>query len=138
MFDRQKISPLYTDLYQLTMAQAYFMHQKADTPACFDYFFRKIPYNGGYMVFAGLQELLELIAGLKFEKDDIDFLPGGALEVKMSDVIIPLINKLQEKFPLIVATQDCPIDKNGFYEMINKINEKGVNVIDSSKIIYFL
>ncbi len=74
MFERQKISPLYTDLYQLTMAQAYFMNQKADTPACFDYFFRKTPYNGGYMVFAGLQELLELIAGLKFEKDDIDFL----------------------------------------------------------------
>ncbi len=35
-----------------------------------------------------------------------DFLPGGALEVPMGDVIIPLINKLQERFPLVVATQD--------------------------------
>ncbi len=71
---KQKISPLYTDLYQLTMAQAYFMSQKSDMPASFDYFFRKAPFKGGYLVFAGLQDLLELIIELKFEKEDIDFL----------------------------------------------------------------
>lgn len=35
-----------------------------------------------------------------------DFLPGGALPVTNGDDIIPVINKLQEKFPLVVATQD--------------------------------
>ncbi len=35
-----------------------------------------------------------------------DFLPGGALEVPAGDKIIPLINKMQEKFELVVATQD--------------------------------
>ena len=35
-----------------------------------------------------------------------DFCPGGALEVKDGDAVVPVINRLQEKFDLIVATQD--------------------------------
>lgn len=35
-----------------------------------------------------------------------DFLPGGALAVNNGDSIIPVINKLQERFDLVVATQD--------------------------------
>ncbi len=35
-----------------------------------------------------------------------DFCPGGALAVKEGDQIVPLINKLQNKFDFIVATQD--------------------------------
>jgi nicotinamidase/pyrazinamidase len=35
-----------------------------------------------------------------------DFLPGGALEVKEGDEIITVVNKLQSKFDLVVATQD--------------------------------
>ena len=35
-----------------------------------------------------------------------DFLPGGALAVNEGDQIIERINKLQEKFDLVVATQD--------------------------------
>lgn len=35
-----------------------------------------------------------------------DFLPGGALAIPEGDQIIPIVNRLQEKFPLVVATQD--------------------------------
>src|SRR3954453_4835518 len=35
-----------------------------------------------------------------------DFLPGGALAVPDGDAVIPLANKLQAFFPLVVATQD--------------------------------
>ncbi|MGE5621060.1 MAG: bifunctional nicotinamidase/pyrazinamidase [archaeon] len=35
-----------------------------------------------------------------------DFLPGGSLAVANGDKIIPLINRLQEKFDLVAATQD--------------------------------
>jgi nicotinamidase/pyrazinamidase len=35
-----------------------------------------------------------------------DFCPGGALEVKDGDAVVPVINRVQEKFDLIVATQD--------------------------------
>ena len=74
MFESSKISPLYTDLYQLTMGQAYFTNGKHQTEACFDYFFRKIPYKGGYVVFAGLSDLLEMIEGLRFSEKDLSYL----------------------------------------------------------------
>jgi nicotinamidase/pyrazinamidase len=35
-----------------------------------------------------------------------DFLPGGALAVQEGDAVIPVINNLQQKFDLVVATQD--------------------------------
>ena len=44
-----------------------------------------------------------------------DFLPGGALAVQDGDVIIPLINSLQKRFDLVVATQDWhPADHKSF------------------------
>ncbi len=44
-----------------------------------------------------------------------DFLPGGALAVQGGDQIIPIINRLQEKFDFIVATQDWhPADHGSF------------------------
>ncbi|ADR23091.1 bifunctional pyrazinamidase/nicotinamidase [Marivirga tractuosa] len=35
-----------------------------------------------------------------------DFMPGGALEVKNGDEIVPVINSISDKFGLVVATQD--------------------------------
>ena len=35
-----------------------------------------------------------------------DFLPGGALAVPKGDVVIPIANRVQEAFTLVVATQD--------------------------------
>lgn len=44
-----------------------------------------------------------------------DFLPGGALAVNEGDQIIPLVNRLQQKFDLVVATQDWhPKDHGSF------------------------
>jgi nicotinamidase/pyrazinamidase len=35
-----------------------------------------------------------------------DFVPGGSLEVPGGDKIVPVINRIQEKFGLVIATQD--------------------------------
>ena len=67
-------SGLYTDMYEIAMAQAYFKHGNYNTPACFDYFFRKLPYGGGYVVFCGLGELLPIIEDLHFSKEEINWL----------------------------------------------------------------
>lgn len=64
----------YTDKYQLTMAQAYFLKGHQDKTAIFDYFFRKCPFKGGYAIFAGLHELLEILENLHFNQSDIDYL----------------------------------------------------------------
>jgi len=63
---------LRTDLYQLTMMQAYW--KSCHNPeATFDYFVRKIP-SGSYLVTAGLNSLLDYIENLRFEDDDIKYL----------------------------------------------------------------
>ncbi len=64
----------YTDLYQLTMAQAYFLKGQKENNAVFDYFFRKLPFEGGYAIFAGLEDLLNTLQVLRFDKRDLDFL----------------------------------------------------------------
>ncbi|HXH18737.1 MAG TPA: nicotinate phosphoribosyltransferase [Chitinophagales bacterium] len=65
---------IYTDLYELTMAQGYFVNGRKDAPACFDYFFRNCPFGGGYVLMAGLADLLEFLQELKFDDDDLNYL----------------------------------------------------------------
>ena len=64
----------YTDFYEITMGEVYFLSGRKDEPACFDYFFRKNPFNGGYVLFAGLQDLLDVLEDLHFTEADLAFL----------------------------------------------------------------
>jgi nicotinate phosphoribosyltransferase len=75
----QKHAGLYTDFYELTMAQGYFLTHKHEKPATFDYFFRKLPFKGGYVVFAGLQDVLEILADFRFQADDLAYLAKQGL-----------------------------------------------------------
>ncbi|MEP6736958.1 MAG: nicotinate phosphoribosyltransferase [Chryseolinea sp.] len=67
-------SGTYTDLYQISMAQVYFLSGRMNERAVFDYFFRKLPYSGGYAVFAGLQTVLEILQDFSFTSDDLEYL----------------------------------------------------------------
>ena len=61
---------LFTDLYQLTMAQAYYRSgQSAD--ATFSLFFRRFPTNRAYYVFCGLETALDYLDSFAFSPDDI-------------------------------------------------------------------
>ncbi len=98
---------LYTDFYELTMAQGYFYCGKKDEKSTFDYFFRTNPYLGGFTVFAGLQDFLELLNKFTYSNDDIDYLKeqsfkpeflsylkdfrftGNILAVKEGELIFP-------------------------------------------------
>jgi len=65
---------LYTDYYELTMAQGYFLCGREKEQACFDYFFRKLPFEGGYVIFAGLSDLIEALSNFKFHSDELEYL----------------------------------------------------------------
>jgi len=65
---------LYTDHYELTMAQGYFKFQRHEKPAIFDYFFRKNPFKGGFTLFAGLDSFLDMLESFHFENKDINYL----------------------------------------------------------------
>ncbi|EEF38807.1 nicotinate phosphoribosyltransferase 1 [Ricinus communis] len=68
------ITPLLTDLYQFTMAYAYWKAGKHQERAVFDLYFRKNPFGGEYTVFAGLDECIRFVANFKFTEDEISFL----------------------------------------------------------------
>lgn len=73
---------LYTDHYELTMAQGYYLSGMAEVPAVFDYFFRKPPYGGSYAVFSGLGELLKLLQNFRFNEEDLTYLSGLGFDQK--------------------------------------------------------
>ena len=65
---------LVMDLYELTMAYNYFKQGNKDQYVYFDMYYRKNPDNGGYSIFAGLQQLIECIDHLHFSEGDIEYL----------------------------------------------------------------
>jgi nicotinate phosphoribosyltransferase len=76
------LSGLYTDMYELTMAQAYFREDGHLSNACFDYFFRKLPFAGGFVVFCGLDDVLGEIENLRFTCSDLHWLQQQGLDEK--------------------------------------------------------
>ena len=64
---------LFTDLYQLTMAQAYWQARKT-AQGTFSLFFRSYPQNRGYFVFAGLADAIRYLEDLRFSPADLDSL----------------------------------------------------------------
>lgn len=68
------LSGTYTDLYQLTMSQVYYQTGRHKGKATFDYFFRKLPFDGGYVVFAGLGSVLAMLEEFRFTEDDLQYL----------------------------------------------------------------
>ena len=67
-------SPLLTDLYQLTMAQGYFHNNKSNLNACFYLFFRDYPFNGGYAIACGFEEISQYIQNFKISKEETEYL----------------------------------------------------------------
>jgi nicotinate phosphoribosyltransferase len=65
---------LFTDLYELTMAQGYFAEGMHTQEASFSLYTRSLPKDWGYMVFAGLPFVAEYLENLSFRPDDIDYL----------------------------------------------------------------
>ena len=64
---------LFTDLYELTMAQAYYAEQM-DQLAVFELAFRDMPRNRNYIVAAGFADVLEFLIDLRFTDDELDYL----------------------------------------------------------------
>jgi len=67
---------LLTDLYQLTMAYAYWKTGLGGRQAVFHMFFREKPFGGAYAVVCGLATLVEFIENFRFEPEDLDYLAG--------------------------------------------------------------
>jgi nicotinate phosphoribosyltransferase len=65
---------LKTDLYQLTMAQVYWMNSMSEKTSSFNLYFRKCPFKGNYAISAGLSSVIGFIKNFNFDLDDISWL----------------------------------------------------------------
>jgi nicotinate phosphoribosyltransferase len=65
---------LVTDLYQLTMLQAYFKAGRHNDIATFDYFYRTPPKGEQYLICAGLGKVLDYLENLRFSENDLAYL----------------------------------------------------------------
>ncbi len=65
---------LLTDLYQVTMAYAYWKSGTHEKEAVFNLFFRQHPFQGGFTVACGLARAIEFLSRFRFQADDITYL----------------------------------------------------------------
>jgi nicotinate phosphoribosyltransferase len=94
LFVDQNNAALATDLYQLTMAAAYWaggMNQEAS----FEFFVRKLPRDRAFLVAAGLLPTLETIEALRFDDDAISFLSAHPAFASVSPRFFDWLAKLR-------------------------------------------
>lgn len=119
------VQPLLTDLYEITMAYAYWKSGKTDDLAVFDLFFRKNPFGGEFTIFAGLEECLKFLQSFRYSSSDIEYLKEALPQtieseffdylstlsakdvtlygVREGSVIFPRVPLLRVEGPLIVV-----------------------------------
>ena len=136
---------LRTDLYQLTMMQAYWKSVH-DPEATFDYFVRKIPF-GSYLVTAGLSYVLDYIKNLRFEDDDIEYLVTQGFDTEFLEHLRNFrftgdIHAMPEgsiAFPLEpIIRVTAPIMEAQLIEtfLLNKMNFSTLIATKASRVVY--
>jgi nicotinate phosphoribosyltransferase len=65
---------LHTDLYQINMGKTYLEQGLGNRTAVFDLYFRSMPFDNGYAVFAGLERIIDFLKNLRFTESDIEYL----------------------------------------------------------------
>jgi nicotinate phosphoribosyltransferase len=92
-------SALLTDLYQLTMMQAYVdkgMHEEA----VFEFYVRSLPKRRGFLVADGLETLLTFLEGMRFSDEEMEYLAGtGIFSRGLLDYVPPHFRELKTKPP---------------------------------------
>jgi nicotinate phosphoribosyltransferase len=91
--DKIKNLALLIDLYELTMAAAYYDHSMFE-PATFSLFIRNYPPSRRYFVSAGLADVLDYLEGFKFSADDLAYLEKKKL---FSPKFLSYLEKLRFK-----------------------------------------
>nr|VFK58662.1 MAG: nicotinate phosphoribosyltransferase [Candidatus Kentron sp. UNK]VFK68510.1 MAG: nicotinate phosphoribosyltransferase [Candidatus Kentron sp. UNK] len=99
---------LFTDLYQLTMMQAYFEEDSFDT-AVFSLFVRRLPTRRNFLLACGLDTTLELVENLRFSEEDIIYL--ASLQ-KFSDRFLHWLRDFRFTGDIHAAPEGAPIFAN--------------------------
>lgn len=91
------VQPLLTDLYQVTMAYAYWKSGKTGANAVFDLFFRRNPFQGEFTIFAGLEECVKFLDKFCYSQSDVAYL---------RQILAPSVEEEFYQFLLNLDTKD--------------------------------
>ncbi|MBO3798423.1 MAG: nicotinate phosphoribosyltransferase [Candidatus Brockarchaeota archaeon] len=140
----EKSLALFTDLYEVTMAQAYF--KTGNVKATFELFVRRLPPNRGYLVAAGLEDVCNYLLNFRFEKDDLEFLEEKGFEKDFLKFLsrirftgdmwaLPEGELVFQNEPIIRVT--APIIEAQFLEtfMINTVNFQTLIATKAARIV---
>lgn len=87
LYDSNLNLTMLTDFYELTMANGYFKNGFKDTIGYFDMFYRNIPDHGGFVIMAGVEQVVDYLNNLKFTDNDIEFLRGKGFGEEFLDYL---------------------------------------------------
>ncbi|WP_050615008.1 nicotinate phosphoribosyltransferase [Bacillus testis] len=65
---------LHTDLYQINMAETYWEDGIHEKRSIFEVYFRRLPFDNGYAIFAGLEKIISYLKDLRFSESDLEYL----------------------------------------------------------------
>lgn len=71
---RHRNISMMMDLYEMTMANGYYLTGNKDKRVAFDVFYRNNPEGGGFSIFAGLEQVLDYLEHMHFDPEDIEYL----------------------------------------------------------------
>jgi nicotinate phosphoribosyltransferase len=145
------VTPLLTDLYQLTMAYSYWKNNKHNDDSVFELFFRKNPFKGSFTIFCGLDELISFIHHFKFTKEDMDYLKStpqlGGCEKEFFDFLSNLdcsqvtVQALQQgsvafpKEPLITVSGPLAICQLLETTLLNLVNFPSLVATNAARMV---
>ncbi|MHC4481206.1 MAG: nicotinate phosphoribosyltransferase [Planctomycetota bacterium] len=104
----QQDRALSTDLYELTMAAAYFGAEMTDR-AAFELFVRDLPPHRGYLLSAGLEQVLSYLQGLSFSGEQIDYLRELSVFGRIADEFFDCLAGLRFTGDLFAVAEGTPI-----------------------------
>lgn len=99
---------LLTDLYELTMAAAYFQNRHCEA-ATFELFVRNLPPHRGYLVAAGLEQALEYLESLAFSKPQIQFLRRHPAFAEVDDEFFDYLGQLRFTGEVWAVAEGTPV-----------------------------
>lgn len=97
---------MLTDYYELTMTGGYFEKGFKDKIAYFDMFFRRIPDGGGYALMAGVEQMINYLANLKFTSQDICFLRSKKI---FSDEFLQYLSEFKFECDVWAVPEGTPV-----------------------------
>src|SRR5260370_26404053 len=101
-------SALLTDLYELTMAAAYF-ENGLRAAASFELVVRSLPPQRGYLLGAGLDQALDFLEEVRFQPEDISFLRRHSAFAHVSDAFFDYLKTFRFTGEVWAVPEGTPI-----------------------------